>query len=122
MRISDWSSDVCSSDLVVIGKALLTRPRVLLLDEPTRGVDVGAKTEQYRLIRHLADEGLGVLFATSELDELTALATRVLVMCEGKITLDLPCGAADHDSITAAANPRAKAACKNGTASRRERV
>src|SRR3546814_13588362 len=42
---------------VVIGKALLTRPRVLLLDEPTRGVDVGAKTEQYRLIRHLADEG-----------------------------------------------------------------
>ncbi|MFC4846235.1 sugar ABC transporter ATP-binding protein [Hephaestia sp. GCM10023244] len=95
---------------VVIGKALLTRPRVLLLDEPTRGVDVGAKTEQYRLIRHLAEEGLGVLFATSELDELTALATRVLVMCEGKITLDLPCDAADHDSITAAANPRARAA------------
>ncbi|MGK6319513.1 sugar ABC transporter ATP-binding protein [Sphingomonas sp. DT-204] len=95
---------------VVIGKALLTRPRVLLLDEPTRGVDVGAKAEQYRLIRRLADEGLGVLFATSELDELTALATHVLVMREGTIALDLPCGAADHDGITAAANPRAEAA------------
>ncbi len=95
---------------VVIGKALLTRPKVLLLDEPTRGVDVGAKAEQYRLIRRLADEGLGVLFATSELDELTALADRVLVMREGIIALDLPCDDADHDVITAAANPRAEAA------------
>lgn len=60
--------------------------RVLILDEPTRGVDVGSKVEIYSIIRDLADDGTGVLLVSSELPELIGLCTRVLVMCEGRIT------------------------------------
>ena len=65
---------------VVIGKWLATGPRVLLLDEPTRGIDVGAKQEIYALIRALAAEGLAILMVSSELPELLLLADRILVM------------------------------------------
>jgi len=69
---------------VVIGKWLATRPRVLLLDEPTRGIDVGAKREIYNLVFRLArEEGLGVIVVSSELPELLLLADRILVMSEG---------------------------------------
>ena len=68
---------------VVIGKWLATGPRVLLLDEPTRGIDVGAKQEIYALIRALAAEGLAILMVTSELPELLLLADRILVMAAG---------------------------------------
>lgn len=71
---------------VVIGKALMTRPRVLLLDEPSRGIDIGAKAEIYHLIRQLAAEGIGIVFVTSDLEEVMALADRVLVMAEGSLT------------------------------------
>ena len=68
---------------VVIGKWLATGPRVLLLDEPTRGIDVGAKQEIYALIRALAAEGLAILMVSSELPELLLLADRILVMAAG---------------------------------------
>jgi erythritol transport system ATP-binding protein len=71
---------------VVVGKALLTEPRVLLLDEPTRGIDVGAKADMFGIMSDLAAKGLGVLFVSSELMEVLAMADRILVMSKGKIT------------------------------------
>jgi ribose transport system ATP-binding protein len=70
---------------VVLAKWLAARPRVLILDEPTRGVDVGARAEIHRIIRGLAAEGMAVLVISSEPDELPDLADRVLVMVEGRI-------------------------------------
>ncbi|OAF15151.1 D-ribose transporter ATP-binding protein [Bradyrhizobium centrolobii] len=71
---------------IVIGKWLATEPRILLLDEPTRGIDVGAKQEIYRLIFDLAKQGLGIVVVTSEMPELLLLSDRILVMCEGRQT------------------------------------
>jgi ribose transport system ATP-binding protein len=70
---------------VVVGRWLLGRTRLLLLDEPTRGVDVGARTELYRVIRALADSGVGVLVVSSEVPEVLGLADRVVVMREGRV-------------------------------------
>ena len=75
---------------VVLGKWLSLQPRVLLLDEPTRGVDVGAKQEIYSLIDRLAAQGVAILFASSEMEEILGLSDRVLVMHEGRITGELP--------------------------------
>lgn len=76
---------------VLLSRWLLVKPKVLLLDEPTRGVDVGARAELYRFIRHLAhDEGVAVLFASSELPEVLALADRILVMHHGRIVAEFP--------------------------------
>jgi ribose transport system ATP-binding protein len=69
---------------LIIGKWLMTRPRVLLLDEPTRGVDVAAKAEIYRQVLAAARDGVTVIVASSEIDELMLLADRILVMCEGQ--------------------------------------
>jgi ribose transport system ATP-binding protein len=71
---------------VVIGKWLATEPRILLLDEPTRGIDIGAKQEIYRLIFDLAAQGLAIIVVTSEMPELLLLSDRILVMCEGRQT------------------------------------
>lgn len=71
---------------VVVGKGLLTQPKVLILDEPTRGIDVGAKSEMFHIMNNLAAQGFGVLFASSELNEVLAMADRILVMSKGKIT------------------------------------
>lgn len=71
---------------VVIGKWLATEPRILLLDEPTRGIDIGAKLEIYRLIFDLAAQGLGIIVVTSEMPELLLLSDRIIVMCEGRQT------------------------------------
>ena len=71
---------------VVIGKWLATEPRILLLDEPTRGIDIGAKQEIYRLNLELAAQGLGIVVVTSEMPELLLLSDRILVMCEGRQT------------------------------------
>ena len=65
---------------VVIGKALMTKPKVLLMDEPSRGIDVGAKAEVFRTMRRLAAEGLGILFVTSDFEEVMSLSDRILVM------------------------------------------
>ncbi len=71
---------------VVVGKGLLTSPKVLILDEPTRGIDVGAKSEMFHIMNNLAAQGFGVLFASSELKEVQAMADRILVMSKGSIT------------------------------------
>jgi ribose transport system ATP-binding protein len=74
---------------VVIGKWLAMHPRVLLLDEPTRGIDVGAKQEIYVLMEELAEKGVAVLFVSSELEEIIGMSDRTLVMHEGRITGEL---------------------------------
>ena len=77
---------------VVLGKWLATEPSVLLLDEPTRGIDIGAKDEIYDLIGELAEQGMSVLFASSEIPEFLAVCDRMVVLCEGRVTgtLDRP--------------------------------
>lgn len=75
---------------VVIGKWLATHPKLLLLDEPTRGVDVGAKGEIYTLIDSLAKQGVAILFVSSDMEEVLSLSDRVLVMHDGAITGELP--------------------------------
>ncbi len=75
---------------VVLAKWLLRKPQVLILDEPTRGVDIGAKAEIYQTIRRLAAEGMSVLLISSELEELIGLSHRILVMSQGRIAASLP--------------------------------
>ncbi len=70
---------------VVIGKALMTNPKVLLMDEPSRGIDVGAKADVFRTMRRLAAEGLSILFSTSDLEEVMALSDRIAVLSNGKL-------------------------------------
>lgn len=74
---------------VVLGKWLALRPRVLLMDEPTRGIDIGAKQEIYQLMDELAGDGIAVLFVSSELEEIIGMSDRVIVMHEGEITGEL---------------------------------
>ena len=81
---------------VVFAKELLTEPRLLLLDEPTRGVDVGAKAEIYRQLRGLADKGLGVLVASSELPELLGLCDRIVVMHAGRTVAEFDAGVSEE--------------------------
>ena len=69
---------------VVLSKWLATNPRILLLDEPTRGIDIGAKDEIYQLIGQLADQGLSIVIASSEIPELMAVCDRLIVLCEGR--------------------------------------
>ncbi|SCF22864.1 monosaccharide ABC transporter ATP-binding protein, CUT2 family [Micromonospora echinospora] len=88
---------------VVFARHILTRPRLLLLDEPTRGVDVGAKAEIYRLLRRLADDGMGILLASSELPELTGICDRIVVLRRGRAVADLPAGGCTGEDILTAA-------------------
>ena len=74
---------------VAIGKWLALGPRLLLLDEPTRGIDVGAKEEIYHLMERLAADGMAVLFVSSEMEEILGMSDRVLVMHEGRISGEL---------------------------------
>ncbi len=74
---------------VVLGKWLALGPKLLLLDEPTRGIDVGAKQEIYRLMEELASQGMGILFVSSELEEIIGMSDRTLVMHEGRLTGEL---------------------------------
>lgn len=75
---------------VVLGKWLALKPKVLLMDEPTRGIDVGAKQEIYQLMDELASTGIAILFVSSEMEEIFGMSDRVLVMHEGRITGELP--------------------------------
>ncbi|MGA7879947.1 MAG: sugar ABC transporter ATP-binding protein [Terrimicrobiaceae bacterium] len=80
---------------VVFAKSLLTQPQVLLLDEPTRGIDVGAKGEIFEIMNRLAEQGLAVLFVSSELPEMFTIPDRILVLSKGKVT-----GEFLHDNVT----------------------
>ncbi|MFO1052269.1 MAG: sugar ABC transporter ATP-binding protein [Planctomycetota bacterium] len=84
---------------VVIGKWLTMGPRLLLLDEPTRGIDVGSKDEIYGLVRGLAAQGLAVLFVSSEMEEVLGLADRVLVLHEGRLAGELTSDAASEEAV-----------------------
>jgi ABC-type sugar transport system ATPase subunit len=88
---------------VVIAKWLATRPRILILDEPTRGIDVAAKAEVHRMISQLADQGVSIILISSELPEILALSDRVLVMHEGRVKATLDRSEASQESIMAAA-------------------
>jgi rhamnose transport system ATP-binding protein len=88
---------------VVLAKWLATEPRVLIVDEPTRGIDVGTKAEVHRLLSQLAADGLAVLMVSSELPEVLGMADRVLVMHEGRIAADIPRNRADEESVMFAA-------------------
>src|ERR671921_2994424 len=88
---------------VVVAKSLAREPSVLLLDEPTRGVDVGAKSEIYRLIDDLAREGKAILFISSELEEVLSMSDRILVMREGRITGEFEREGATQERVMTAA-------------------
>ncbi len=88
---------------VVIAKWLATHPKLLIIDEPTRGIDVGTKAEVHRLLSELAGQGLAILMISSELPEVLGMADRVLVVCEGRITADIPREEATPDSVMFAA-------------------
>jgi len=88
---------------VLFARCLLDRPRVLLADEPTRGVDVGAKKAIYQLLRDLANEGMGILLVSSELEEVLELSHRVLVMRKGRIVTQLDAADATEDAVMRAA-------------------
>jgi ABC-type sugar transport system ATPase subunit len=84
---------------VVLAKWLRTQPKVLLLDEPTRGIDVGAKAEIYALIRELAAQGMAVVFASSDLTEVVGLSQRVLVCRDGQVVGELEREDVDPEAI-----------------------
>jgi ribose transport system ATP-binding protein len=87
---------------VLLARWLCLDPRLLLLDEPTRGIDVGAKGEIQALINELADSGLGVLMISSELEELVEGSDRVVVLRDGRTVAELPHAAITEDAIMAA--------------------
>jgi ABC-type sugar transport system ATPase subunit len=84
---------------VVLAKWLVAQPQVLILDEPTRGVDVGAKAEIYAIIRTLARRGTAILMISSELPELLRMADRILVMHEGRLTGEVTAAEATEEAI-----------------------
>jgi rhamnose transport system ATP-binding protein len=88
---------------VVIAKWLATEPRLLIIDEPTRGIDVGTKAEVHRLLSQLAGEGMAILMISSELPEVLGMADRVLVVCEGRITADIARAEATPENVMRAA-------------------
>ncbi|HLL75567.1 MAG TPA: ATP-binding cassette domain-containing protein [Pyrinomonadaceae bacterium] len=95
---------------VVLAKWLLTNPKVLFLDEPTRGIDVGAKQEIYALVNRLASEGLAIVLVSSELPEVLGLSDRVIVLHEGKITGEFTRTEATPEAVMACATGHARRA------------
>ena len=91
---------------VVLGKMLLTQPKVLLLDEPTRGIDVGAKLEVYELINRLTAAGQAIVLVSSELGELMGMSDRIVMLCEGRIGGTFERSAATQERLLAAAMGR----------------
>jgi ribose transport system ATP-binding protein len=97
-----------SQQKVVLSKWLASGPKVLLLDEPTRGIDVKAKREIYALIDELARDGLGIVLASSEMPEILTLADRILVLADGCVTAEFVRGEATEEGLLKAALPRRK--------------
>ncbi len=88
---------------VVIAKWLATEPRLLIIDEPTRGIDVGTKAEVHRLLSELAGQGMAILMISSELPEVLGMADRVLVVCEGRLTAEMSAAEATPENVMRAA-------------------
>jgi D-xylose transport system ATP-binding protein len=91
---------------VVLGKMLLTQPKVLLLDEPTRGIDVGAKLEVYELINRLTAAGQAIVLVSSELGELMGMSDRIVMLCEGRVGGTFERSEATQERLLAAAMGR----------------
>ncbi|CAI8856784.1 sugar ABC transporter ATP-binding protein [Kosakonia quasisacchari] len=87
---------------VVIGRSLLTNPKVLFLDEPTRGIDVGAKADVFRMMVQLSEQGIAVVFSTSDLKEIMAVSDRIMVMSGGKLTADIARDRAEESALVTA--------------------
>jgi len=86
---------------VVIGKMLATHPKAILLDEPSRGIDIGAKAEVFRLLGERAAQGLAVVYSTSEVQECLSIAHRIVVMSKGRISAEFGPGVAKEDIMAA---------------------
>ena len=84
---------------VVLGKWLVRNPKVILFDEPTRGIDIGAKVEIYQIMNELKKKGVGVLFISSEMEEVLGMSDRILIFCDGKITGELSREEANQENI-----------------------
>lgn len=95
---------------VVLSKWLARDPALLIIDEPTRGIDVGTKAEVHRILDGLVAGGLAVLMISSELPEVLGMADRILVMREGRITAELSRAEADEDQVMRAATGQLKGA------------
>ena len=87
---------------VVIAKGLLTNPTVLLLDEPSRGIDIGAKTEVFEIIHQLSEKGLSIIVVSSELKEIMAIADRIYILSNGKVTGELSGSEINEDTLVRA--------------------
>lgn len=92
---------------VAIGKWLTADSEIIIFDEPTRGIDVGAKSEIYKLMNDLIDQGKSIVMISSELPEILRMSHRIVVMCEGRITGEILNKNADQESIMALATMRA---------------
>jgi ABC-type sugar transport system ATPase subunit len=101
---------------VLLAKWLTRRPRILIVDEPTRGVDVGSKADIYRILRGLAAEGKAVLVVSSDLPEVLAISHRIVVMSEGRVVGEMPAGEADELKILTLAAPKGERAERRGAA------
>jgi D-xylose transport system ATP-binding protein len=88
---------------VVISKWLMSTPKVLIMDDPTRGIDVGAKYEIYKLMNDLAEQGISIIMISSELEEILGMSDRIVVMCEGHSAGTLDIGDATEEKIMALA-------------------
>jgi rhamnose transport system ATP-binding protein len=88
---------------VVLAKWLASDPHLIIVDEPTRGIDVGTKSEVHRMIDELAGRGMGVLMISSEMPEVLGMADRILVIREGRLSAELPRAQADETAIMRAA-------------------
>lgn len=107
VKVADPSHSITSlsggnQQKVVVAKSLLTNPKVLLLDEPSRGIDVAAKSEIFEIMHQLATQGFGILFASSELKEIIAVADRILVLSKGIITGEFAHGQVTEEELVAA--------------------
>jgi putative multiple sugar transport system ATP-binding protein len=88
---------------VSLGKWLFTKPNILILDEPTRGIDVGAKFEIYTIMNQLIEQGMSIIMISSELPEVLGMSDRIYVVAEGRVTGELPIEEATQDAIMALA-------------------
>ncbi|AXK32060.1 sugar ABC transporter ATP-binding protein [Streptomyces armeniacus] len=119
-RLSDTAGVLSGGNQqkVVLAKWLATEPGVLIVDEPTRGIDVGTKAEVHRLLSTLAADGLAVLMVSSDLPEVLGMADRVLVMHEGRLVAEIPRAEATEESVMAAATGRTRAGARTDTEAR----